>query len=124
MAFIVDSETGNMTLYQGDSGELFIQGLNTDKNYTVYFAFYNKKRRRLGTEVSIEANYSDHVNLSIPASLTDLLTVPLGLDSEEYYYGIKVCDSVTGYEDTSSIGNKGFGDLNVVTVYPKEVEGL
>lgn len=124
MAFIVDSETGDMTLYQGDSGELLVRGLNTDKNYTVYFAFYNKKRRRLGTEVSIEANYSDHVNLSIPASLTDLLTVPLGLDSEEYYYGIKVCDSVTGYEDTSSIGNKGFGDLNVVTVYPKEVEGL
>lgn len=124
MAFIVDSETGDMTLYQGDSGELLVRGLNTDKNYTVYFAFYNKKRRRLGTEVSIEANYSDHVKLSIPASLTDLLTVPLGLDSEEYYYGIKVCDSVTGYEDTSSIGNKGFGDLNVVTVYPKEVEGL
>ena len=124
MAFIVDSETGDMTLYQGDSGELLVRGLNTDKNYTVYFAFYNKKRRRLGTEVSIEANYSDHVNLSIPASLTDLLTVPLGLDSEEYYYGIKICDSVTGYEDTSSIGNKGFGDLNVVTVYPKEVEGL
>ena len=124
MAFIVDSETGDMTLYQGDSGELLVRGLNTDKNYTVYFAFYNKKRRRLGTEVSIEANYSDYVNLSIPASLTDLLTVPLGLDSEEYYYGIKVCDSVTGYEDTSSIGNKGFGDLNIVTVYPKEVEGL
>jgi hypothetical protein len=124
MAFIVDTETGEMILYQGDSGELFIRGLNTDKNYTVYFAFYNKKRRRLGTEISIETNQSDHVNLSIPASLTDLLTVPLGLDSEEYYYGIKVCDSVTNYEDTSSVGNKGFGDLNIVTVYPKEVEGL
>ena len=61
MAFIVDSETGNMTLYQGDSGELLVRGLNTDKNYTVYFAFYNSKRKRLGTEISVESKKKDTV---------------------------------------------------------------
>ena len=124
MAFIIDTETGDMTLVQGDSGELFVQGLNTDKNYTVYFAFYNSKRKILGSEISVEANQSDHVILSVLASLTDLLTVPQGYETAEYYYGIKVCDSLTGYEDTVTIGNKDIGDLNTVTVYPKKVEGL
>ena len=124
MAFIVDTETGDLTLVQGDSGELFVEGLNTDKYYTIYFAFYNNKRRVVGTEISVEANKSDHVILSILASLTDLLTVPQGADTAEYYYGIKVCDPDDGFEDTVSIGNKDIGDLNIVTVYPKKVEGL
>lgn len=124
MAFIVDTETGDITLVQGDSGDLFVEGLNTDKYYTVYFAIYNSRRKILGTEVSIEANKSDNVILSIPATLTDLLTVPQGMDTAEYYYGIKVCNEDEGFEDTVTIGNKDIGDLNVITVYPKKVEGL
>lgn len=127
MAFIVDTETGDITLVQGDSGELFIDGLNTDKNYTVYFAFYNSKRKRLGTEISVESNNSPNVTLIIPASLTDLLTVPQGAETAEYYYGIKVCyDYGDGYEleDTVIIGNKDIGELNTITVYPKKVEGF
>jgi hypothetical protein len=124
MAFIVDSTTGDITLVQGDSGEILIEGLNTDKNYTVYFSFYNNKRRIIGTEVSISTNYNDHVILAIPASLTDLLVVPQGAETAEYYYGIKVCNSVDGFEDTVCIGNKDIGDLNVITVYPKKVEGI
>ena len=124
MAFIVDSTTGDITLVQGDSGEILIEGLNTDKNYTVYFAFYNNKRRIIGTEVSISTNYNDHVILAIPASLTDLLIVPQGAETAEYYYGIKVCNSTDGFEDTVCIGSKDIGDLNVITVYPKKVEGI
>lgn len=37
MAFNID-ENGNITLIQGDSGSLVINGLKTDKNYTVFFA--------------------------------------------------------------------------------------
>ena len=127
MAFIVDTETGDMTLVQGDSGDLFVQGLNTDKNYTVYFAFYNSKRRRIGTEVYVTSNQQPNVTLSIPASLTDLLTVPQGQETAEYYYGIKVCyDYGNGieYEDTCCIGDKDIGELNTITVYPKKVEGF
>lgn len=127
MAFIVDTESGDITLVQGDSGELFIDGLNTDKNYTVYFAFYNSKRRRLGSEISVESNGSPNVTLIIPASLTDLLVVPQGSETAEYYYGIKVCyDYGYGYEfeDTVIIGNKDIGELNTITVYPKKVEGF
>ena len=127
MAFIVDTETGDITLVQGDSGELFIEGLNTDKNYTVYFAFYNSKRKRLGSEIYVSSNGNPSVTIIIPASLTDLLTVPQGSDMAEYYYGIKVCyDYGNGYEyeDTVIIGNKDIGELNTITVYPKKVEGF
>ena len=36
---------GTITLYQGDSGELVISGFDSTKNYTVYFAVQNKKRK-------------------------------------------------------------------------------
>jgi hypothetical protein len=127
MAFLVDTTTGEITLVQGDSGELVVEGLNTDKNYTIYFAFYNSKRKRLGSEVSVESNMSPNVTLVIPASLTDLLTVPQGEESAEYYYGIKACyDYGDGYkyEDTLVVGNNDIGDLNLITVYPKKVEGF
>lgn len=38
MAFNID-ENGNITLIQGDSGSLVINGLKTDKNYTVFLQF-------------------------------------------------------------------------------------
>ena len=122
MAFWVDEETGNITLYQGDSGELPIKGLETDKDYIVYFAIQDSKRNRIGSEISIDANRADNVILSITPSLTDLLTVKPGEDYATYYYGIKACAS-NDYEDTLFIGNSGFGDLNTITVYPKKVEG-
>ena len=37
MAFRID-ENGNITMVQGDTGRLVVNGLNTDQNYTVYFA--------------------------------------------------------------------------------------
>lgn len=127
MAFFVDTETGDITLVQGDSGQLCIQGLNTDKNYTLYFAFKNQNRQRIGSEISVNTNRQDNVILEIPASLTDYLTVPKGAETAEYYYGIKVCfDYGNGrhYEDTVCIGNKDTGEDNIVTVYPKKVEGF
>jgi len=127
MAFFVDTETGDMTLVQGDSGKLFIQGLNTDKNYTVYFSFYNSNRRPIGNEIYVNTNQQEGIELYIPASLTNYLTVARGNETEEYYYGIKVCYDEGGgvyYEDTVCIGDKDVGELNTVTVYPKKVEGF
>lgn len=34
MALSIDSD-GTITMYQGDTGEIIINGLNTDKNYKV-----------------------------------------------------------------------------------------
>lgn len=121
MAFFVD-DYGNITMVQGDSGQLTINGISTDKNYTVYFAIQDTKRRPVGTELAIESNYSPSVIFNLIPELTDLLSVKNGQDSAEYYYGVKVCDS-EGFEDTLLIGKSEIGDINTITVYPKKVEG-
>ena len=121
MAFLVD-DNGDITLIQGDSGELKVNGLETDKNYTVYFAIQDEKRNPIGSEVSIIANNASSVIFSITPSLTNLLKVKKNEDFATYYYGIKVCAS-GNYEDTLFVGNDTFGSLRTVTVYPKKVEG-
>jgi len=126
MAFFID-DNGNITLIQGDSGVLTVNGLPTDKSYTVYFAIKNANRQTVGSELSIEANGLDSVQFAIGASLTDLLTVPNGEESAEYYYGIKICttDAITNIEteETLLLGNLDISEMNTVTVYPKRVEG-
>lgn len=125
MAFLVDKETGNITLVQGDSGTLVVDGIDTDQNYKVFFSVYDEDGRILGDEVYIYSNFSPVVSFQIPASLTDLLKVDGGIeDTATYYYGIKTCLEATGFEDTLCIGDSDIGDLNTITVYPKKVEGI
>ena len=52
MAFNID-ENGNITLIQGDSGSLVINGLKTDKNYTVFFAIQDSNRKPVGNELQV-----------------------------------------------------------------------
>lgn len=122
MAFVVD-DYGNITLVQGDSGQLQVSGLETDKDYTVYLAIQDSKRNPIGSEISVQANYADSVIFEFTPSLTNLLTVKPKEETAEYYYGIKVCKSSDNFEDTLLIGNSNIGDLNTITVYPKKVEG-
>lgn len=122
MAFVVD-DNGNITLVQGDSGQLTVNGLNTDKNYTLYLAIQDSKRNPIGSEIVVNSNGAESVIFVLSPELTNLLTVKRRDESAEYYYGIKVCDESTDFEDTLLIGNSDIGDLNTITVYPKKVEG-
>ncbi len=124
MAFYVDETTGNITLVQGDSATLVVNGLPTDENYTVYFAIYDENRNIIGEEMKIQSNGSSTVSIAILSSLTDLLTVDSSEDTAEYYYGLKICLEDSGYEDTLCINDSDIGDINTVTVYPKKVEGI
>ena len=122
--FLVDEITGNIELRQGDSGTLYVDGIPTDKNYKVYFSIYNSNGKILGDEIWVYSYQLSLVTIEIPSSLTDLLTVKGGIDdTAEYYYGVKVCDEETGFEDTQVIGNKDVGDLNIITVHRKTTEG-
>ena len=120
--FLVEEETGNITLTQGDSGEYTINGLPTDQYYDVYLAIQDKKRNPIGNEIKESANLKSSVSLKFLSSLTDLLTVPKSEETETYYFGIKLCDKL-GNEDTLIIGNNDVGDKNTITVYPKKAEG-
>lgn len=122
MAFSIDSN-GNIELVQGDSGSLEITGLETDRNYTVYFAIQDEDRNAIGSEIVVTTNKSDSVVFEITSDLTDLLTVKSDEDTATYYYGIKLCYEDTGLEDTLLIGGSEIGDKNEITVYPKKVEG-
>lgn len=123
MAFTVD-DNGNITLIQGDSGELVVNGLPTDRNYKIFFAIQDENRNPIGTEIELETNKSPSIIFSIVGSLTDLLTVKRGDDTATYYYGIKLCNQEDFFEDTLLIGDSKLGELNAITVFPKKVEGI
>ena len=121
MAFRID-ENGNITMVQGDTGRLVVNGLNTDQNYTVYFAIQDENRRPVGNEVNVQSNMQPTVVFELASQLTDLLKVAEDEETHTYYYGVKTC-TAEGFEDTLSIGGSDMGDKNTITVYPKKVEG-
>ncbi len=123
MAFIVN-ENGDISLIQGDSGLLTISGIDTDKNYTVYFAVQDASRNPVGNEISLSTNNQSSVVFQLTGDFTDLMTVNKNEPFATYYYGIKVCDSVGQTENTLVLGNGEMGSQNTITVYPKKVEGI
>lgn len=123
MAFIMNSDF-SITMYQGDTGQIILNGLPTDKDYTVYFAIQNSLREPIGDEVSVEARKNDSVVIELSGILTDLLVVPEESKKETYYYGLKICTSDGKVEDTLILGDGGIGELNPIYVYPRKVKGF
>lgn len=121
MAFKID-ENGNISMVQGDTGRLVVNGLMTDQNYTVYFAIQDEERRPIGNEISVQSNFQPTVIFELSSNLTDLLKVLPEEETHTYYYGVKACTN-EGFEDTLTIGSSNMGDKNTITVYPKKVEG-
>ena len=122
MAFMIDND-GNITMIQGDTGRLVVNGLMTDQNYTVYFAIQDEDRKPIGNEISVQSNSQPTVVFELSSNLTDLLKVGQDEETHEYYYGVKTC-TADGFEDTLIIGDGDMGDINTITVYPKKVEGV
>lgn len=122
MAFKDIDEQGNITMYQGDTGVLVINGLNTDKDYIVSLAIQDENRKFIGNEITVNSGYQSSAPFYFASSLTDLLEVADDEEFKVYYYGVKV-STETGDEDTMLIGGSKMGDMNTITVYPKKVEG-
>lgn len=117
---------GTISMYQGDSGEITVHGLNENSAYTVYFAIQDEKRNSIGEELQISASSTDTVTIVLSPAFTDNLTVPANKPYKIYYYGIKVCVNGTNTtkEDTLFISNGSYGDLNKIIVYPRKVKGV
>ncbi len=122
MAINIDND-GNITMVQGDSGTIVVCGLNTQKNYKVYFAIQDKDRKTIGKELFVNSNKLSSVVFELTGDYTDLMTVPKNKAFEIYYFGIKICLE-NGIEETVSINNSDIGNLNTITVFPKKVEGI
>ena len=117
------NENGVITLFQGDTGTITINGLDDTKVYEVYFSFRNKSMELVGEELCVNANCQSSVELFLPASLTDKLTVPAKRSQETYYYGVKVsCIDEQG-NTTEDTLLPAFGKQRTAIVYPKWVEG-
>lgn len=122
MTLSIDTD-GTITMYQGDTGEVVVNGLDEDKNYVVYLGFRDKNRNLLGEEFSITSNQRPSVTFFLSADFTNKFTVPKNAAYEIYYYGIKVCELGASTEDTLHIAGKDYGETNNIIVYPKQVEG-
>ena len=123
MSIEINNE-GMIVLYQGDSGNITISGLDTNKNYVVYFAIQDEKQNLIGNELQVASNKSDFVVFSLTADFTDLLKVSRVKNYDLYTYGIKVCDTETKTEDTLIIEASNYGDKNLIIVYPRKVMGI
>lgn len=115
---------GDLTITQGDSFELVLNGIPTDQNYKIYFAIQNKEREPIGTEIMVESNLAESVVIKVVGNYTDLLTVEEDAKYENYYYGVKKCSETDNTEDTLLLGNKKLGELNVIKVFPRKVKGI
>lgn len=116
-------EDGTIFLYQGDSGEITVYGLDEKKNYTICFAIQDSSRKVIGEELKVVVSNSDTATFVLTPSYTNLLTVPKNKPYKIYFYGIKACINETGDEDTLFISDSTYGDLNRVIVYPQKVKG-
>ena len=122
MALAID-EKGTISLYQGDSGEIAVSGLDDTKNYMVYFAIQDKKRNLIGDELQVAANKTKSVVFFLTPDYTDLLNVPAEKAYEIYTYEIKLCKSESNIEDTLFISDGNYGTQNIIIVYPRKVLG-
>lgn len=123
MSLIIDDE-GTISLYQGDSGEVVVSGLDNNKNYTVYFAIQDADRNLIGQELQVAVTNSSTVTFILTSEYTDLLKVPKNKPFEIYFYGIKACENDSLIENTLFVADDTFGDLNRIVVYPRKVKGF
>lgn len=123
MAYIVET-SGNITLYQGDSIELVINGIPTDQNYKVYFAAQDEERVPVGNEIEVNSLNQASVTIKLLGNYTNQFTVPEDKKSQKYYYGVKLCSEQDQTEDTLLLGESVIGGQNTITVYPRKVEGI
>lgn len=123
MAYKVESN-GDITLVQGDSVELVINGIPTDQNYQVYFAAQDDERNPVGSEIMVESLGQSSVVIKLLGNYTNQFAVSEESKSQRYYYGVKLCSVQDDTEDTLLLGDSTIGGLNTMTVYPRKVEGI
>ena len=122
----------DLKLYCGDTGNLRISNLPTDKNYKVYWEIIRAKTQETVFELELDSNRADNVLFNLDSKHSDLLTVPNINTPETYYWSIKICDPETGAEDTVIPKTKVDPDTGLATfskpykliVLYKMVEGL
>lgn len=123
MGYEIQSETGDITTYQGDDFMLVVNGIPTDQNYKMYFAIQDSNRIPVGQEIMVESMGDSSVVFHVLAEMTDLLEVEDDAKYSTYTYAIKKCSETDMTEDTLLIGNKQIGEYNYLKVFPRRAKG-
>lgn len=123
MGYLVE-ENGDITITQGDSFELVLNGIPTTQNYKIYFAIQDAERNPIGQEIMVESNQESSVVIKVTGNYSNQLTVGDDVKSTNYYYGVKMCSETDNTEDTLLLGNKQMGEQNIIKVFPRKVEGI
>lgn len=104
----------NLQTFAGDSGSITISNIPTDKQT---YVIYMEVRGRTKIEKSVTLNGAS----SCVFSFTPDETKSLGVGCWEY--GIKLCDTETGVENTF-VPDLRVSDKAIFTVYPEKVGGI
>lgn len=120
MSLNIDDK-GNIYIYKGDSGDIVVSGLPTDKNYNVYFTVKDLKNRTVASCLEIPTNYKSSVTFSITSNFSNMLKVPENEEVGFYFYGLKTVDE-DGNENTLFVNDCCYGEQNKVIVFPPKVE--
>ena len=112
---------GNVYIYSGDSGEIVVSGLPTDKNYTVYFMVKDSKNRVVSNVLEVKSNFNSTVTFIITSEFSSKLTIPKNEEVGFYTYGIKTVDD-DGIENTLFVEDCCYEDSNMILVFPDKVE--
>lgn len=119
-----DEQTKTLYLIQGDSGYLYVGGLNADEAQRVYFGIYDEKRQVVGQELEVICpEGQDFVEFYFLPSYTINLTVPINKTEKTYKYAIKVNKIGTTDADTVNVGGGEMGEEYDVIVYPEKIKG-
>ena len=103
----------NLQTFAGDSGTITVSNIPTDvSTYVIYMEIHGK--------TTIEKSVVLDGASSCVFSFTPNETISLGVGSWEY--GIKICDSDTGIENTV-VPDLRVSNKAIFTVYPEKAEG-
>ncbi len=92
MAIFVN-EDKSMWMYEGDTGNIGVTGLPTDKNYVGYFSIYNEETGKIVAELSANV-LSGEATFIMPREKSD------ALKEGDYTWGLKGCCTDDDSEDT------------------------
>ncbi|MBQ2396025.1 MAG: hypothetical protein II304_03125 [Bacteroidales bacterium] len=115
---------GDIKMLQGETIEFVVNGLPTDENYKLFWEVQNEDRTRVGNQLEFDTLNLPSVTIKALANFTNLFVVPSDEKSAKYYHALKLCSVSTKNEITLRFKGKQIGDRNIITVFPRQAEGL
>lgn len=124
MPLEIDNTTYTIKITQGDSVDLVVNSLPTDKtDYTLYFAVRDiVTGKEVGDNVSISTLGAASVTIPIPKTET-VKYLTKNNQPANYYWGLALEDS-NGIKHTLQLGSTQQGTNYSLIVYPEQIQGV